>query len=269
MYVDDILAISCDPLSILTEIQGKFKFKNDKIEEPEYYLGVKISRKPLNGHQSWTMTSFDYINAAVKNVEEKLKRSGKRLPTSHVETPMNITYAPESDVTVELDGDDIMYFQELIGVLRWATEIARIDILLEVSLLSQYQASPREGHMDQLLHVFTYLKAHPKLTLYLSPDLPNINYNDFHTDKNDFSELYRDAEEILPHRMPLPRGKSVVTTAYVDASHAANKVTRRSQTGYIIFLNRAPILWYSKRQNTVETSTFLRVYCIEGMLGGY
>jgi hypothetical protein len=33
-------------------------------------------------------------------------------------------------------------------------------------------------------------------------------------------------------------------------------VTRRSQTGILLFLNRAPIIWYSKRQNTVETSTF-------------
>jgi hypothetical protein len=45
-------------------------------------------------------------------------------------------------------------------------------------------------------------------------------------------------------------------TAFVDASHAANKKTRRSHTGYVIFLNRAPIVWYSKRQQTVETSTF-------------
>ena len=45
-------------------------------------------------------------------------------------------------------------------------------------------------------------------------------------------------------------------TAFVDASHAANRVTRRSHTGYIIFINRAPILWFSKRQSTVETSTF-------------
>ena len=33
-------------------------------------------------------------------------------------------------------------------------------------------------------------------------------------------------------------------------------MTRRSQTRILIFLNRAPIVWYSKRQNTVETSTF-------------
>jgi hypothetical protein len=33
-------------------------------------------------------------------------------------------------------------------------------------------------------------------------------------------------------------------------------VTRRSQTGILIFINQAPIIWYSKKQNTVETSTF-------------
>ena len=42
----------------------------------------------------------------------------------------------------ELDSDGIMMFQELIGMLRWAIEIGRVDILMEVSTLSAYQASP-------------------------------------------------------------------------------------------------------------------------------
>ena len=45
-------------------------------------------------------------------------------------------------------------------------------------------------------------------------------------------------------------------SCFVDADHAGNKITRRSHTGVIIFCNRAPILWFSKRQNTVETSSF-------------
>jgi hypothetical protein len=31
MYVDDILAISCDAESILRDVQSTFKLKNDKI----------------------------------------------------------------------------------------------------------------------------------------------------------------------------------------------------------------------------------------------
>ena len=33
-------------------------------------------------------------------------------------------------------------------------------------------------------------------------------------------------------------------------------LTRRSHTGFIIFVNNSPIIWYSKRQNTVESSGF-------------
>ena len=43
---------------------------------------------------------------------------------------------------------------------------------------------------------------------------------------------------------------------FVDASHGGEYYTRRSHTGYIIYLNNSPILWFSKKQNTVETSTF-------------
>jgi hypothetical protein len=45
-------------------------------------------------------------------------------------------------------------------------------------------------------------------------------------------------------------------TCYVDADHARDKLTRRSVTGIIILLNNTPISWYSKRQKTVELSTY-------------
>ena len=60
----------------------------------------------------------------------------------------------------------------------------------------------------------------------------------------------------MPHNMPMPRGVSVRTTAFVDSSHGANKVTRRSHSGHILFVNRAPVKWVSRRQQTVETNAF-------------
>ena len=56
--------------------------------------------------------------------------------------------------------------------------------------------------------------------------------------------------------MPKPCGNSVSTHCFVDENHAGNKVTFRSQTGMLIFVNKAPIIEFSKRQNTVETSMF-------------
>ena len=61
--------------------------------------------------------------------------------------------------------------------------------------------------------------------------------------------------------MPEERGRSVTISCFVDANHAGNQKDRRSQTGILIFINRAPIHWYSKRQATVETSTFGAEFC--------
>ena len=47
---------------------------------------------------------------------------GWRLPTANVDTLINTTYTPEMDMTENLNENDATYFQELIGVLRWATE---------------------------------------------------------------------------------------------------------------------------------------------------
>ena len=56
--------------------------------------------------------------------------------------------------------------------------------------------------------------------------------------------------------MPEARGLAVIISCFVDANHAGDVKDRRSQTGIFIFLNRAPIHWYSKKQTTVESSTF-------------
>ena len=61
--------------------------------------------------------------------------------------------------------------------------------------------------------------------------------------------------------MPSPRGNPVSLFVFVDADHGGNKVNRRSQSGILIFMNRAPIVWYSKRQPSVETSTFGSEFC--------
>ena len=169
---------------------------------------------------------------------------------------MSSAFVPELDGSPELNDRDKQFFQELIGMLRWSTEIGRVDILHKVSILSQYQACPREGHLVEALHIMSYLKKKPKLTIYMDPRMPPLNLEAFPDRTTQFQEYYRGAEEVMPFDMPVARGRQVIIVVYVDASHGANKVTRRSHTGFVIFVNRAPIIWFSKRQQTVETSAF-------------
>ena len=44
--------------------------------------------------------------------------------------------------------------------------------------------------------------------------------------------------------------------AFVDADHAGDTITRHSRTGFLVYLNSAPIYWMSKKQAGVETSSF-------------
>ena len=56
--------------------------------------------------------------------------------------------------------------------------------------------------------------------------------------------------------MPQSRGMGFVMRAYVDADHAGDTITRRSRTGFLVYLKSAPIYWTSKKQASVETSSF-------------
>jgi hypothetical protein len=72
----------------------------------------------------------------------------------------------------------------------------------------------------------------------------------------DWRSFYPDAKEDIPTNAPEPRGNPVQMICFVDADHAGDQLTRRSRTGVLLYLNRAPIMWYSKKQNSIETSTF-------------
>jgi hypothetical protein len=57
--------------------------------------------------------------------------------------------------------------------------------------------------------------------------------------------------------MSEPRGLGFIMRVKVDADHAADSVTRRSRTGFLVYLNCAPIYWSSKKQHqSVESSSF-------------
>ena len=88
----------------------------------------------------------------------------------------------------------------MIGVLRWAIELGRVDILLEVSLLSTQMASPRLGHLQQLYHIFGYLKKSPRKRLFYDPDHPVRSESRFI--KHDLEDFYRDAVEEIPLDIP-------------------------------------------------------------------
>ena len=67
---------------------------------------------------------------------------------------------------------------------------------------------------------------------------------------------YESLKEELPLNMPIAHGQSMTMRVFVDADHAGDLITCCSRTGFIVFLNGAPIYWSYKKQSSCETSTF-------------
>ena len=174
------------------------------MKPPDTYLGATISKMDnAHGDSCWAMSSDTYCAALVHNAEDELQKRGLRLP-SMCSSPVSRGYKPEMDCTAELKAAGIQRCQEIIGSLRWAIELGWVDILLETSLLSKHLALPREGHLEQALHIVGYLKSHKKLRLMFDLDYPKVKEKWFQ--EYDWYDFYHDANEPIPPNTPEARG---------------------------------------------------------------
>jgi hypothetical protein len=135
LYTDDALVISKNAEQVLRNELGRyFTLKEESIGPPKIYLGGHVRKVQLeNEVKCWAFSSSQYVQAAVKNVEEYLSKRDNvnwNLPKK-AETPMQTSYRPELDVSPELQPADAAYYMSLISMLRWIVELVRVDICLE------------------------------------------------------------------------------------------------------------------------------------------
>ena len=87
------------------------------------------------------MSRYDYIKEAVNAITTKITESGRKLDGKE-----NLVICTgnclELDVLPILNYNQENYYQNLFGVLRWAVQLGRIDIHVEVTLISCYLAQP-------------------------------------------------------------------------------------------------------------------------------
>jgi len=256
LYVDDCLAIDHDAEGCLRKIDHFFKMKPGSIGDPDFYLGAKMRKVTLpNQVEAWALSPSKYVQDAISNVSAFIEKEfdGMKLPLK-ASAPFKRDYRPEVDSSPELNAEHASFYHSQIGILRWMVELGRIDIITEVSLLSSHLALPREGHLEALLHVFAYLRSKHNSTIVFDPSYPSIDYDNFY--ECDWRDFYGDVQEPVPPNAPEPRGKEVDTRLYVDSDFAGDSLNRRSRTGYIVFLNMAPVMYFSKKQGSLETSVF-------------
>ena len=153
-------------------------------------------------------------------------------------------YQIETDTFPEIKAEGVKKYQEIVGVPRWSVELGRVGIIPKTALISTYLDLSCRVHLKQVFHVFRYLKANLKRKIFFDPQ-------HLTTDERLFSaynwyDLYRDSKEAITADAPTPRVNVVSTHFFVDTDNSRNRDTRISHTGVLIFLNKAPILYYIK-----------------------
>ena len=140
-------------------------------------------------------------------------------------------------------------------------ELGRVDICCEVSISIMWSslALPCSGHLEQLYHIFLYLRLHHNMEIIFDPTEPTIDKELF--EKQDWSNsVYatdgKDLKETLPGNMLEPRGKGLTMKAHVDTDHTGELATKKSRTGFFILSKFSSYLLAFKETNVSRNINF-------------
>ncbi|XP_071738734.1 uncharacterized mitochondrial protein AtMg00810-like [Rutidosis leptorrhynchoides] len=119
------------------------------------------------------------------------------------------------------DGEELINpekYRRIVGKLNYLT-LTRPDIAFPVSVVSQFLSSPRTSHWNAVTHILKYLKGTPGRGI--------LYQNHGHHTIEGFS----------------------------DADYNGDPTTKRSTTGYCVFVGGNLVSWKSKKQNVVSRSS--------------
>ncbi len=248
IYVDDLLIASDKPSKILELLKSSYKFKIKGEGPLTYHLGCDYHLDP-----DGTLVALPkkYINKILDSYVKMFP--DEKLP--NIKSPLDKNDHPELDNSDFANEDLISKYMCMIGQLQWLVTLGRFDILAHVMSMSRFRLAPRIGHIERLKRIYGYLSKTKHYAIRYRtypPDYSQLPVQEYDWSRN----VYGQVQEEIPSDVPTPLGEPVVTTTFFDANLMHDITTGKSVTAVLHFANTTPFDWYSKRQATVENSTY-------------
>ena len=240
-----------NPKEFMDALQANpYNYKLKGVEEPKYHLGGDFFR---DSDGTLCYGAQTYIKRLVQNYAHLF---GEEPGTAT--SPLPKGDHPELDQSEPLGPDDTAKFQSLIGALQWTISLCHSDIANAVMTLGRYHTAPQQGHLDHAKCIVGYLKKYPHAAIQFHTGIPDHEsiYGETAPSYDWMHSVYNDSKEEIPPNAPVPKGKPVCTTTFVDANLMHDFSTGHSATGILHLLNQTPTDWFAKRQGQVETATY-------------
>ena len=224
VYVDDTLIYS-PKREWIDEFLGKLQNQQNVTLEIEDsvagFLGVHIERNDSDGTITLTQKGL------IKRIVEALHIGDK---------PMKRTPASKDPLVANKNGTPAQCkfsYPSVIGMLQYLQAHSRPDITYAVSQCARYTHDPKTTHEEALERIGQYLKGTMEKGLILRPTYDNLNV-DCYVDA-DFAGLWPHEDKMDPSCV-------------------------KSRTGFAICIANYPVIWQSKLQSDIATSTMEAEY---------
>ena len=216
VYVDDfIIAYSNTQLYEEFKSQLMSKYQMKDLGNLQQILGMRVRRDDT----SIKVDQLQYFEKILtdNHIESYEQRN---FPLNADEVTKLATLANEHTEHTVIDQEANKQYRSIVGCLMYAMMCTRPDLAFAVSTLSRYCNIAGPNQLFIAKQVLRYLNAtkHICLTYHAKPQFPDL-------------------------------------CAFVDAGYGSDKTTRRSPTGFVIYLGGAPIAWKSRLQERVTTSS--------------
>jgi hypothetical protein len=260
VHVDDIRGSAPTPEAADKVLHDIKKLFDITINQPtDAFLGVETKFLPDGSIQL-------HQEAYIKRM---LQRFGMTTCKT-VATPMTRDELSKSQCTPVEDLNNkeakqqATLYRAMVGSLNYLAVWTRPDIMFAVSQLGRFLENPGKPHHAAARRVFQYLQGTPDYGITYPA---GINKDGVATSTGIINRAFpvvakqhrQEGEKKGERVCEGPGGKkeslTATTEVFADSSYATNPDTRKSTTGVYVCVNGRAVLWYSKQQPVVATST--------------